>query len=290
MIGQGVEQAAVEVRPRADGFGAEIRGVELSKPLDPGTLAAVKAAWAAHSVLWFPGQPLTVDELEAFTLQIGPFGRDPFIKPMAGHPHVLELRREPDERVSNFGAAWHSDWSFQEAPPSATILHAQVVPPAGGDTLFADCYRAYERLSPTLRRMLEGLRAIHTAALPYGPHGLYAGEAGQRAIEIIVSEEAEKTWPHPLVRTHPVSGRKALYVNPVYTAGIEGLTPAESRALLALLYDCILADDNVYRHRWSANMLTMWDNRCVLHFASGGYDGHLRVMHRTTVAGEVPVA
>jgi taurine dioxygenase len=280
----------VEIYPREGGFGAEVRGVELAKPLSSEALAAVKAAWAAHSVLWFPDQALTVDQLEAFSLQFGPFGVDPFIKPMAGHPHVLELRREPAERVTNFGAAWHSDWSFQERPPSATILHAQVVPPVGGDTLFADCSRAYERLSPAMRRVLVGLRAIHTAALPYGPHGLYAGEAGQRAIEIIVSEEAEKTWPHPLVRTHPVTGRKALYVNPVYTAGIEGFTPAESRALLALLYDCILADDNVYRHRWSAGMLTMWDNRNVLHFASGGYDGHLRVMHRTTVAGEVPVA
>jgi taurine dioxygenase len=283
-------EGAVDVRPRAGGFGAEIRGVDLAKPLSAQALRAVKAAWAAHSVLWFPEQTLTLDELEAFTLQFGPFGCDPFVKPMPGHPHVLELRREPTERVSNFGAAWHSDWSFQEAPPSATILHAQIVPPTGGDTLFADCYRAYERLSPTLQRMLAGLRAIHSAALPYGPRGLYAGEAGKRAIEIIVSEEAERTWPHPVVRTHPVSGRKALYVNPVYTVGIEGLTPAESRALLTLLYEGIVAEDNVYRHSWSAGMLTMWDNRCVLHFADGGYDGHLRVMHRTTVAGEIPAA
>jgi taurine dioxygenase len=289
MVESGVEyEAAVDVRPREGGFGAEIRGVDLAQPLSAPALRAVKAAWAAHSVIWFPEQSLSLDELEAFTLQFGPFGEDPFVKPMLGHPHVLELRREPTERVSNFGAAWHSDWSFQAAPPSATILHAQIVPPTGGDTLFADCYRAYERLSPTMQRMLAGLQAIHSAALPYGPRGLYAGEAGKRAIEIIVSEEAERTWPHPVVRTHPVSGRKALYVNPVYTVGIEGLTPAESRALLTLLYEGIVAEDNVYRHSWSAGMLTMWDNRCVLHFADGGYDGHLRVMHRTTVAGEIP--
>jgi len=285
-----VNVGAVDVRPRDGGFGAEIRGVDLAKPLSPETLQAVKVAWAAHSVLWFPDQALTLDELEAFTLQFGPFGEDPFVKPMTGHPHVLELRREPSETVSNFGAAWHSDWSFQATPPSATILHAQVVPPVGGDTLFADCYRAYERLSPTMQRMLAGLRAIHSAALPYGPRGLYAAEAGKRAIEIVVSAEAERTWPHPVVRTHPVSGRKALYVNPVYTVGIEGLTPAESSALLTLLYQTIVSDDNVYRHSWRAGMLTMWDNRCVLHFAGGGYDGHLRIMHRTTVAGEVPAA
>jgi len=285
-----VNEGAVDVRPRDGGFGAEIRGVDLAKPLSPETLRAVKVAWAAHSVLWFPDQALTLDELEAFTLQFGPFGEDPFVKPMTGHPHVLELRREPSETVSNFGAAWHSDWSFQATPPSATILHAQVVPPVGGDTLFADCYRAYERLSPTMQRMLAGLRAIHSAALPYGPRGLYAAEAGKRAIEIVVSAEAERTWPHPVVRTHPVSGRKALYVNPVYTVGIEGLTPAESSALLTLLYQTIVSDDNVYRHSWRAGMLTMWDNRCVLHFAGGGYDGHLRIMHRTTVAGEVPAA
>ena len=282
--------ATIRVSARPDGFGAEISGLDLREPMRPEVLHEVKAAWANHAVIWFPDQELSLDALEAFTLAVGPFGDDPFIKPMAGHPHVLELRREPGETVSNFGAAWHSDWSFQPCPPSATILHAQITPPTGGDTLFADCYRAYEALSPRMQHMLTGLWAVHSAALPYGRKGLYANDAGKRAIEIIVSEEAEKTFTHPLVRTHPVTGRKALYVNPVYTVRIDELTDAESQKLLMMLYAEIVRDEFVYRHRWRDNMLTMWDNRCVLHNADGGYDGHLRVMHRTTVAGDRPAA
>lgn len=282
-------KAAITVTPNENGFGAAITGLDLSKPLAPNVLAEVKDAWARHSVVWFPDQPLTHDELEAFTLQIGPFGVDPFIKPMEGRPHILELRREPDEKARNFGAGWHSDWSFQETPPAATILHSKVVPPVGGDTLYADCYRAYDALSDEMKRVLGTLTAIHSAALPYGTDGIFAHEKEKRTMEIVVSKEAEKTFPHPLVRTHPVTGRKALFVSPVYTLGIEGMKREESAAILGYLYTHMTKDEFVYRHKWHENMLTMWDNRCTLHYADGGYDGHLRVMHRTTVAGERPV-
>lgn len=282
------QTSAIRVTPNESGFGAAIAGLDLSKPLSPDVLAEVKAAWAAHAVVWFPDQPLNHDELEAFTQQIGPFGHDPFIAPMEDRPHILELRREPDEKARNFGAGWHSDWSFQDEPPAATILHSKVVPPVGGDTLYADCTRAYDTLSNKMKDMLEGLVAIHSAALPYGTKGVFAQETEKRTMKIIVSEEAEKTCPHPLVRTHPVTGRKALYVSPVYTVGIEGMTQEESAALLGFLYNHMTRDELVYRHKWKPDMLTMWDNRCTLHFADGGYDGHLRVMHRTTVAGDAP--
>ena len=287
-----VKSDTIHVTPNPSGFGAEITGLDISRPLQPAQLEAVKQAWADHAVVWFPDQPLTHDELEAFTLQIGPFGVDPFIKPMEGRPHILELRREANEKAGNFGAGWHSDWSFQDAPPAATLLHSKVVPPVGGDTLYADGTRAYDDLSGVMKKMLDGLVAIHSAALPYGTKGLFAHEqqAGEsdRTMQIIVSEEADKTCPHPLARTHPVTGRKALYVSPVYTLGIEGMTEAESAAILGFLYKHMTQDKYVYRHRWRENMLTMWDNRCTLHFADGGYDGHLRVMHRTTVAGDIP--
>jgi taurine dioxygenase len=252
------------------------------------TLAAVKQAWADHSVVWFPGQPLGHDELEAFTLQFGAFGHDPYIKPLEERPHILEVRREPDETTSVFGAAWHSDWSFQDAPPAATLLHAKVIPPVGGDTLYADCYRAFEALSPAMQDILTSLHGVHSAARPYGPQGAYAKEEVGRSMTILWSAEAEKTHSHPIVRTHPVSGRRALFVNPVYTVGIEGMTEAESAALLGFLFKHMTQDEFVYRHAWSTDMLTMWDNRCALHNATGGYDGHLRVLHRTTVAGEMP--
>ncbi|GAK45085.1 taurine dioxygenase [Tepidicaulis marinus] len=279
----------IEVRANETGFGAEIKGLDLSAPLAPQTLEEVKRAWAEHGVVWFPDQPLELEALERFTEEIGPFGHDPFIKPMADHPHVLELRREPDEKATNFGAGWHSDWSFQETPPAATLLHSKVVPPKGGDTLYADCTRAYEALSPAMKELLAPLNAVHSAILPYSKKGIFAQEKEKRTMQIITSDEAEKTQAHPLVRTHPVTGRKALYVSPVYTVGIEGMSNEESQWLLGGLYQHMTKPEFIYRHKWRENMLVMWDNRSTLHFAEGGYDGYLRVMHRTTVAGEKPL-
>ena len=280
--------SVITVVSQESNFGATITGVDLARPLPEAVLAEVRRAWAQYAVVCFPDQPLTHDQLEAFTLQIGPFGVDPYIKAMPDHPHILELRREADEKAVNFGAAWHSDWSFQECPPAGTILHAKVVPPVGGDTLFADGYRAWESLSPTMQQTLAGLQAVHSAALPYGRKGLFADEKEKRTMQIVVSEDAEKTLSHPLVRRHPVTGRNALYVSPVYTAGIEGMTHAESAAILGYLYQHMVQDEFVYRHRWAPHMLTLWDNRCTLHNADGGYDGYLRLMHRTTIAGERP--
>lgn len=280
---------SIQVTAQPSGFGAEIVGLDLTRPLSKDVLAEVKAAWAAHSVVAFPDQPLSLDQLEAFTQAIGPFGEDPFIKPMPGHPNVLELRREPDEKATNFGAGWHSDWSFQAQPPAATLLHSEVVPPVGGDTLFCDCSAAYDALSPTMKAMLAPLRAVHSATRAYGTKGVFARETEKRTLQIITSSEADKSLTHPLVRTHPVTGRKALFVSPVYTVGVEGMTADESAAVLGYLFQHMTQEPFIYRHRWRPKMLLMWDNRCTMHFAEGGYDGHLRVMHRTTVAGDTPV-
>jgi taurine dioxygenase len=279
----------ITVTPQPSGFGAEITGLDLTRPLPDDVLAEVKAAWARHGVVAFPDQPMSLDALEAFTLQMGGFGHDPYIKPMAGHPNVLELRREPDEKATNFGAGWHSDWSFQATPPAATLLHSKVIPPVGGDTLYVDAARAYEALSPTMQAMLAPLRAIHSARQSYGTKGVFSKDTEKRTMQIIVSEEADASLTHPLVRTHPVTGRKALFVSPVYTVGIEDLTPEEAKAILGFLFAHLTQDPFIYRHKWRGQMLLMWDNRCTMHFAEGGYDGHLRLMHRTTVAGEVPV-
>ncbi|MDP1641043.1 MAG: TauD/TfdA family dioxygenase [Phenylobacterium sp.] len=279
----------LQVAPTASGFGAVVTGLDLASPLDEATMDEVRQAWADHGVLSFPDQPLSLDQLEAVTLQFGPFGVDPFIAPMPGRPNVLELRREPDEKATNFGAGWHSDWSFQPAPPAATLLHGQVIPPVGGDTLFADCAGAHAALSPVMQDMLAPLRAIHSAGRAYGTQGVFARETEKRTMQIIVSEEADKTHTHPLVRTHPVTGEKALFVSPVYTLGIEGMTPAESQAILGFLFAHMTKDEFIFRHRWARDTLLIWDNRRTIHLAEGGYDGHLRVMHRTTVAGEIPV-
>jgi taurine dioxygenase len=284
-----LDYRTIEVTPQATGFGAEITGLDLTRPLPAATLDEVKAAWARHGVVAFPDQPLDLDALEAFTLAMGGFGHDPYIKPMAGHPNVLELRREPDEKATNFGAGWHSDWSFQAAPPAATLLHSKVIPPVGGDTLFVDACRAYEALSPAMQRMLEPLQAIHSARQSYGSKGVFSKDTEMRTMQIIVSEEADAALTHPLVRTHPVTGRKALFVSPVYTVGIADLTVEEAKAILGFLFAHLTQEPFIYRHHWREQMLLMWDNRCTMHFAEGGYDGHLRLMHRTTVAGTVPV-
>jgi taurine dioxygenase len=283
-----VDSAAdLRIKPNPSQFGAEVTGLDLSRPLPPDTLGQVKAAFLAHGVLWFPDQPLTHDQLEAFTLQFGTFGWDPYVAPLADRPHILEVRREPDETARVFGGGWHSDWSFQETPPSATILHAKIIPPIGGDTYYADAVAAYETLSPAFQRMLAPLRTIHSAARPYGPSGFFASEEGRKGMTILSSPEAEKTQGHPLVRTLD-DGRRALFVNPTYTIAIEGFSEAESATLLAFLFKHLLADAFTYRHSWSPNMLTMWDNRRAMHNATGGYDGYQRVLHRTTVAGERP--
>jgi taurine dioxygenase len=281
---------AVRVEPRPEGLGAQITGVDLAAGLEGEDLAAVKAAFAAHGVIWFPGQPLSHDALEAFTLKFGDFGWDPYIAPLADRPHILEVRREPQETSSVFGGAWHSDWSFQETPPAATILHAKEIPPTGGDTLFADGRAAWDTLSPTFQALLAPLRAVHSAGRPYGADGFYAKESGRIGMTILPSAEADKTFTHPIVRRHPVSGRTALFVNPVYTLGVEGMTPSESAAVLGFLFKHMTDEAFVYRHVWSPDMLTLWDNRCLMHNATGGYDGYRRVLHRTTVAGERPVA
>ena len=275
------------VAPNSSGFGAEVTGLDLSRPLPAATLAAVKAAFLAHGVLWFPDQPLDHDQLEAFTLQFGAFGWDPYVAPLADRPHILEVRREPDEKASVFGGGWHSDWSFQTTPPSATLLHAKVVPPVGGDTLYSDSIAAYEALSPAFREVLDRLRTVHSATRPYGAQGFFARDDARRAMTILSSAEADKTEVHPLVRTLD-DGRRALFINPTYTISIEGFSEAESETLLAFLYKHMLQDAFVHRHRWSANMLTMWDNRRAMHNATGGYDGYQRLLHRTTVAGGKP--
>ena len=216
-------------------------------------------------------------------------GNDPYVKPIEGHNNILEVRRNADEKIAPFGGSWHSDWSFQSTPPSATILHAKVIPPVGGDTHYADGIRAYEELEPGLRREVEQMTAIHSAHRPYSHEGYERTGGPKRSMTILPNDDAWKTQEHPVVRTHAESGRKALWINPVYTISIKGLTDAESNELLGQLFSHALSAEFIYAHKWAANMLTMWDNRTVQHCAQGGYDGYERVLHRTTVAGEQPV-
>lgn len=271
-------------------IGAEVAGLDLSQPLSVAELAAVEDAFTQHLVLVFRDQNLDVEALENFALQFGPFGETPYITPLEGHPNVLRLLREADEEGALFGGSWHSDWSFQKCPPSATILYAREVPTYGGDTAFTNQYLAYETLSSGMKRMLEGLNAAHSARRSYAPTGVFGRPDPNSSMDIHGSEEAYDVEMHPLVCTHPKSGRRVLFINDVYTIGIEDMNEGESAALLDYLLAHSRQISFTCRVRWRPGTLTMWDNRCTQHHAIDDYAGQRREMLRVTVAGEKPVA
>ena len=271
-----------------DGFGASISGVDLSCQLSAEETQEIRKAWVKHRVVYFPDQPMNHDQLARFTLSFGGFGDDPYVKSIEEHQNILEVRRDPDEDVAPFGGGWHSDWSFQETPPSATILHSKVIPPLGGDTWYADGIAAYAALDPTTQSEIDDLIAIHSARRPYSHEGYLKSRGPERSMTILPNDSALQTQEHPMVRTHPESGEKVLWINLVYTLSVKGLSDSDSQSLLDHLFEHLLDERFIYKHKWKANMLTMWDNRSVQHCAQGGYDGHLRVLHRTTVAGDKP--
>ena len=275
---------ALDIVPSGQACGAEARGVDLSGPLDDETVAEIREAWLTHKVLVFPDQRLTDDDLERFTFRFGPFGDDPFFESIDGHPHIAAIHREADETAPIFADSWHADWTFQAYPPDGTCLYGKVIPPVGGDTLFADQAQALAAMPAELRRRLEGLTVIHSARRGYAPDGLYGDDDTEpRAMRIVVSDEAYATQTHPLVRVHPETGTAALYSTFGYIIGVEGMAQEAADALLAEVYAWQTRDEFRYRHRWAPDMLVMWDNRSVLHRATGGYDGHERLLHRTTI-------
>ena len=273
----------LEITPSGQACGASVRGVDLSKPLSKETVAAIRAAWLEHQVLAFPDQKLTDEQLEDFTLNFGPFGEDPFIAPIPGHPHIIAVKRKADETSPIFAESWHSDWSFQAKPPQGTCLYGKTIPPVGGDTLFTNQYLALEQMPAELRKRIEGKRAIHSAKNAYAPTGFYgAGDKG-RSMDIRPSEEAQATQAHPIIRTHPETGRDCLFGTAGYIIGIEGMDQAEGWDLVSEVYRWQTRPEFQYRHKWSPDMLVMWDNRCTLHMATGGYAAHDRLLHRTTI-------
>ena len=270
-------------------IGVEITDVDISKPLSEADLNSIHSLWVKNSVAIFPDQKLSHDAYNDFAMQFGAFGKEPFLTTMKTQMHIVELRRKATEEASHFGGSWHSDWSFQSSPPSATMLHSKIVPPFGGDTLFTNSALAYDDLSAELKAKVEDLNGIHSAKLPYADDGFYALEGKERTMKIKSSKSANKQHLHPVVREHKDTERKSLFVNPVYTVGIEGMTDMEAYTFLSEIFEHMTQDKYIYRHQWDADMLIMWDNRSVMHMAEGGYDGYERLMHRITIAGECPI-
>ncbi len=273
----------LRVEPSGASCGALIYGVDLSQPPSPPVMHSIREAWLKHQVIGICGQELQITDLERFAAALGPEGDDPFIASIAGHPRVVEVRREANETTPVFAEAWHSDWSFLESSPAGTLLFGKVIPPVGGDTLFANQYAAYDALSETMKAKIANLRGIHSARRSYSPGGVYGERDKGRSMAIRYSEKAMATQLHPIVRTHPETGRRALFVNLGYTIGIDGMNDAEATALLTELFAHQSLPRFIYRHRWSPGLLTLWDNRCVLHTATGGYQGHQRLLWRITI-------
>ena len=280
----------MHIEPATPALGAELRGVDLARHLDDAGVAALRACLLEHQLLFVRGQRFTPATLAAFTRRLGEPLRVPYVAHLPEEPDVIAVVKEADEHdVSVFGGDWHSDFTSLAEPPALTLLYAHEVPACGGDTVWSSQYRACETLSAGMRRMLEPLRAMH-AGRPYGTRPGVEPARRLRGVQISRGHpEADLERAHPVVRRHPLSGRDALFVNPIYTTRFEDMSVEESRPLLEMLYRHAIRPEFCCRVHWTPGMLAIWDNRCTLHYAVNDYDGYRREMYRTTVAGETPV-
>jgi len=266
-----------------NGIGVEVTDFSLAD-LTEENISFLRSKWVEYGLIVFPKLPLSHDEFKDFALSFGDFGDDPFISSLPDYPNIAEIKRSANEKATPFGGTWHSDWSFMKKPPSATLLHSKIIPPVGGNTLFANTEKSFAALPEHTKNRLRNLKVIHSAKIPYADDGFYALEKEERSMKILPSKEAKATFSHPMVKIHPETNKECLFINPVYTINIEGLSEDESQQLLWELYEHMIQDKFVYEHVWNEDMLIMWDNRTVMHQATGGYDGYDRLLHRITLA------
>jgi taurine dioxygenase len=273
---------SLKIRPLAGAIGAEIFGVDL-RELDDSTVAAIRRAWLDHLVIFFRGQELTPAQLLAFARRIGEPVEYPFLKGLDGFPEITPVVKLEHERV-NFGGIWHSDTAYLECPPMASMLLAREVPQYGGDTLFANMYLAYETLSLGMRRLLDGLVGVNSSAKAD------VTKTREDRMKDGARDDARREYvaEHRVVRTHPETGRKALYVNRGHTLRFKGMSEAESAPLLEYLFAHQTRPEFTCRFRWQAGSLALWDNRCAQHYPLNDYHGYRRVMERVTLAGDKP--
>ncbi len=273
------------IEPTGQACGAVVTGIDLRQRQDRETLSELRAAWLEHHVLVFPEQKLDDDQLEGFAESVGPIGDDPFIKAMEGKKRIAAIQRRADETGRIFADVWHSDWSFQETPPAGTCLLSIVVPPVGGDTLFSNQHKALEAMPDDMRKRFEDQTALHSARSAYGDDGYYSDEDNKGSMAITTSETARDIRRHPLVRRHPESGRAGIFGG-AYVVGFDGVEQAESQEMVKELYRWQGRPEFTYTHQWQPDMLVLWDNRSVLHKATGGFEGHDRLLHRLTIADD----
>lgn len=278
-----MDYTRIRVEPLSPALGAEVYGVDLAGPLDESSVAEIRRAFLSHLVIFFRDQAMTPEQFLRFARTMGEPSEYPMVKGMDEYPEITEVIKKEDERV-NFGGIWHSDTTYLECPPMATMLYALEVPPVGGDTLFANMHMAYESLSSGMQRLLEGLTAVNSAGKDIAA-ATRADRIRERPGDV---GDSVPTAEHPLVRTHPETGLKALYVNPGHTVRIGGLSEPESAPILDYLYAHQTRAEFTCRFRWRVGSLAFWDNRAAQHYPLNDYHGYRRAMQRITLAGDRP--
>ena len=268
----------IHVSPCTAAIGAEISGIDLAKPLGNQQFQGLHDALMAHQVLFFRDQPLTLDQHKAFGRLFGDLAIHPNTPGPDGHPEILPIHADANsKRIA--GERWHSDVSCDPEPPMGSILNLKIVPPVGGDTVFASMYAAFNALSPGMKQYLAGLTAIHDGSMNYSRTNRLIGAEGPKSFP-----RAE----HPVIRTHPVTGRQAIYVNPVFTMAIKDVPENESKGILDFLYEHCAQPHWQVRFRWQPESVAFWDNRCVQHIAMWDYFPGVRSGYRVTVKGDKP--
>ena len=274
----------MKIKQIAGALGAEISGIDLAKGVSAELAADIRKIFLDHQVIFLRNQDLTPTQFLVFARAMGEPIEYPFVKGLEGFPDIIEVKKLEHEKV-NFGGIWHSDTTYLDVPPMGSMLLSREVPPYGGDTLFANQYLAYESLSSTMKTLVDGLTGISSSA---------KADVSKTREDRIKSDGKEAASQelraeHPVVRTHPETGRKALYVNVAHTAGIKGMTDEESASILNFLFVHQVKPEFTCRFAWDANAIALWDNRCAQHNPINDYHGFRRVMQRITLKGDKPV-
>ena len=265
------------------GIGSVVHDLDLSQPLSPELVSEVRALWLDRLVIVFRGQSISSEQYLSFAKQIGTPDTYPFLKGLEGYPMITPVLKKETEKV-NFGGVWHTDTTYQSAPPMATMLYALELPPVGGDTLFSNQYAAFDSLSDGLKKSLENLRVVCRSdkAAVSATRENRVSETGKNIVkEALIGI-------HPVIRTHPETGEKCLFVNRAHATAFEGWTEEESLSLLSFLFHHQIKEELQCRHRWEIGDLALWDNRCALHYPVNDYFGYRRLLHRITLVGDKP--
>jgi taurine dioxygenase len=278
-------RAGLRIEPASGAVGADVHGIDIAK-LSDAEFEAIYAAWLEHHVLFFRDQHISPADQTAFAARFGELDVYPFMEPLPGHPHVIPIIKEQATRY-NFGGGWHTDMSYVEEPPKATFLYAIEVPARGGDTLFANMEAAYDALSSGMQQLVSGLRAVFSAAKVHGASGYY--QRADHPMDMRKNEAQEQArFVHPVVRTHPETGRKSLYLDAPHVERFENMRVQESEPLIQFLCSHATQPQFTTRLRWAPGTLAVWDNRCLQHYALNDYQGQRREMNRVVVRGDEP--